>query len=604
MARAPRPNRAPTNHALLAFEAVRAGDLDSAFQYFGQAVETDKRNPSMRYNLALAAEQIGEVAVAAREYTIALSLKRDMAEAARRLSAVLRRYRLPDWRALDPVGISAALAETDVDYQPLAQGALSWLEAATPIGKAISEGEPSGLDEAARRLIVRKTDEALQHELLLTALSKGINKDPRWENLLTALRKAILLEVAPERFADRALHTFAVALAEQCLANGYVWAVSEAEEQALASPFEVGPVLAGDIEAAHRALQRMLYAPASDVLGESVRAEACAGIKPRAFRDLVQRRLAEREEEARLAAALPSLGPFADATSERVAWHYGRHPYPRWRSIQPASPGIARRGLQRYFAPERLAFLDGPARILVAGAGTCEQAVDTAFAFGPGAQVLAVDLSRASLAYGQRMANARGVKNLTFAQADLLGLDAGAAPFDIVICSGVLHHVADPLAGWRHLTASLRPGGLMFVGLYSAVARKLLAELRSEPGFPGADCDDRAARAYRQALLARKDEAIGVEMRLSQDFYTMSDYRDLVLHPSEKHLTLPEIEAFMAANGLIFRGFAVEPVALAKFAEDHPQERWPGALSAWWTFEQANSTLFESMYQFWCEKAV
>ena len=37
---------------------------------------------------------------------------------------------------------------------------------------------------------------------------------------------------------------------------------------------------------------------------------------------------------------------------------------------------------------------------------------------------------------------------------------------------GVLHHLGDPLAGWRVLVDLLRPEGLMRIGLYSETARQ------------------------------------------------------------------------------------------------------------------------------------
>ena len=44
--------------------------------------------------------------------------------------------------------------------------------------------------------------------------------------------------------------------------------------------------------------------------------------------------------------------------------------------------------------------------------------------------------------------------------------------FDIIESAGVLHHMADPVAGWRTLTNCLKPNGLMKIGLYSNLARQ------------------------------------------------------------------------------------------------------------------------------------
>ena len=42
--------------------------------------------------------------------------------------------------------------------------------------------------------------------------------------------------------------------------------------------------------------------------------------------------------------------------------------------------------------------------------------------------------------------------------------------FDIIESAGVLHHMSEPMTGWRVLTDLLKPSGLMRIGLYSELA--------------------------------------------------------------------------------------------------------------------------------------
>jgi SAM-dependent methyltransferase len=275
-------------------------------------------------------------------------------------------------------------------------------------------------------------------------------------------------------------------------------------------------------------------------------------------------------------------------------------------SVGLIAPARMRRMLGRYFPAAELAFLDRPSQILIAGCGTGQQAVQAALAYGPQARVLAIDLSAASLAYAARVAERFGAGNIAFAQADLQSLHAAdpdfAGRFDVIECTGVLHHLADPLAAWRALLACLAGDGRMFLGLYSAVARRNLAALRSEEGYPGPGCSAAALRAFRQVLLDRPAEQAGGELRMSRDFYTASNFRDLALHVSEHPLTLPEIAAFLDGNGLAFRGFQLEPGIFRRFRERFPGESWPGSLHAWAQFEAANPNIFCGMYNFWCAR--
>ena len=62
-------------------------------------------------------------------------------------------------------------------------------------------------------------------------------------------------------------------------------------------------------------------------------------------------------------------------------------------------------------------------------------------------------------------------------QADILGLSQLKQKFDIIESVGVLHHMDEPMAGWRTLTDLLKPSGLMKIGLYSDLARQHIAKI-------------------------------------------------------------------------------------------------------------------------------
>lgn len=88
--------------------------------------------------------------------------------------------------------------------------------------------------------------------------------------------------------------------------------------------------------------------------------------------------------------------------------------------------------------------------ILVAGCGTGQHAINTALRYKD-SQVVALDLSRQSLAYALRMAHHYDVNNISFIQADILHLDKLDQHFDIIECVGVLHHLREPEEGLKSL---------------------------------------------------------------------------------------------------------------------------------------------------------
>ncbi len=589
----------------LAVRAMQAGDLMGARAAYTEAARQDRRNGQIQFELASVLAALGEINDSAVHLTQALRLKPQHDEAARRLSRLIARFVISEPGRLDPFGLKVALAYAGIDTQPIAEAALRHLAETLPdLKQALAADQSGDASEAARKLLLNRTADVLKSDLLLAALQGGTVIEPRFERLFTALRSVLLKELAPSRFEDRALTALALALLAQCWLNDHAWAESEPETQALAAfALDKTALFAGDLGAARILLLNLLYRPLADVLSLD-EIEACKAIRPKPIRDAIVAELEKRVDERAAAADVPRLAPISDATSLRVAGQYEASPYPRWKSLHVSTPGSLKTTLSRFFEPSRLKVMDGDFDVLIAGAGTGKHALQASSAYGPRAKLLATDLSAASLGYAASAARRLKITNVEWLVADILDLDRAGRRFDIIECVGVLHHMADPWAGWRKLLECLKPDGLMCIGLYSAVSRRNIAALRGEPGYPGPGCDDRAARAYRADLFARPEGALGAELRVSSDFYALNEFRDLVLHESEQHITLEDIAQFLAENDLVFRGFTLDPSALEAFSAMHPAGDMPGTLQQWAEFERANPRTFDGMYRFWCERRI
>ena len=265
--------------------------------------------------------------------------------------------------------------------------------------------------------------------------------------------------------------------------------------------------MSGTSEATGDLVRLALYRPIQELFaGKS--GEELKGLKPNWFRQFAVEAVDGANAERRLAAQLPSFGAITDHVSELVAEQYEGNPYPRWTTLERAQPLSSLRRLASLVQPAPLSFAAGRFNVLIAGAGTGRQAIQAAQGYGPNADVLAIDLSRASLAYGARMAKRHTVKNLEFAQADILSFEPGRT-FSVIEAVGVLHHMGEPMDGWRRLVDMLEPGGFILIGLYSAISRRAVLDLQLDEDYPGAGCGDDAARAYRQRLMARNPDVAG-----------------------------------------------------------------------------------------------
>jgi 2-polyprenyl-3-methyl-5-hydroxy-6-metoxy-1,4-benzoquinol methylase len=309
-------------------------------------------------------------------------------------------------------------------------------------------------------------------------------------------------------------------------------------------------------------------------------------------------------EEHGIRREIPALTPVVDAVSSLVQRQYEENPYPRWMKLPPAA---AVQSLDEMMVGN---FPRAPLRplgerrpdILIAGCGTGQHSISTARLF-PGASVLAIDLSRASLAYAVRKTRELGVQNIEYAQADILELGGIGRRFDLIESSGVLHHLNDPFAGLKVLASLLRPNGLMKLALYSEIARQSIVDIRRLIAAHGHAATAEDIRRFRQEILALPGGDPRRKVLTFTDFYSMSECRDLLFHVQEHRLTLPRIADWLRELDLSFMAFDVPLEIERAFDSRFTDQAARTDLDAWHLFEQANPTTFAGMYQFWVQKA-
>jgi SAM-dependent methyltransferase len=427
--------------------------------------------------------------------------------------------------------------------------------------------------------------------------------DVELERLLTAIR-AIFLAAAhdgPTAPAEDGLLRFFCALARQCFINEYVFDANADElegvrrlrerlARAIASGGAV-PVLWLIAAASFLPLHTL---PGAEALLDKSWSPAVAA--------LLTQQVREPLEERRARDFIPRLTAVADDGSLAVKQQDEENPYPRWAKPAPAGePTTMEQYFGRWFEPR-----PGPGRhdkvdILVAGCGTGQNLVETARQL-KGAQVLAVDRSRASLCYAKRQALALGLTNVAFGEADILALAEIGRSFDIVDASGVLHHMADPWAGWRVLLSLLRSGGFMRVALHSKLGRSAVNAARGFVAERGYASTPEDVRRCRQDILALAEGELARKVATHLDFFTTSECRDMLFHVQEHQMTLPEIAGFVGENDIEFLGFEVDASVIRRFQARFPQERAVSDLALWHAFEADDPDAFAGMYQFWIRK--
>ncbi len=318
--------------------------------------------------------------------------------------------------------------------------------------------------------------------------------------------------------------------------------------------------------------------------------------------EVKSRLIDEPYTERLIIAEIPTLGKISDDISQKVRVQYEENPYPRW--IKTALP-IKAKSISEVCIEENLILHSESIKkvinpsVLIAGCGTGQHPIQTALRFS-NCQATAIDLSLASLAYAKRKTTELGITNLKYLQADILGLDRLEQKFDIIDCVGVLHHMNDPMAGWRALTSLLNPGGLMRIGLYSELARKNIVDARNEIVLTKIGKSKSEMREFRQKISLSNDKNYQL-LAKSKDFFSLSMLRDLIFHVQEHRFTLPEIKNCLDELRLKFCGFTTKD-AISNLRKFHGRNADIYDLSLWHQYENNNPHAFAAMYQFWCQK--
>lgn len=435
--------------------------------------------------------------------------------------------------------------------------------------------------------------------MLADLLRRALIDDLRLEAALTRARRACW----DRRDALPSILELLCALGWQCFLNEYVYVESPAET---ASVEDLGAEIVDGLRSSASAEPAALalfacYRPLHTLCCDQGLMNFAISDAPPCLQDLIRQQVAEPRDERLIAASLPRLTRIEDDVSQAVRAQYEDNPYPRWQAISNLEAAPMDQVLMRLFprlGDSGSRFRLRP-RILVAGCGTGHHSVATAQRFA-GARVTGVDLSLASLAYATRKTHEAGLANLEYRQADILELGSIEARFDLIESAGVLHHMADPMAGWRVLRGLLEPGGFMKIGLYSELGRASIVAARELIAEASFDSDISGIRAGRELIAALPGDHPARQVVDRPDFYSASTCRDMIFHVQEHRLTVPDLERMIGELGLEFLGFELSSRALARaYRSSYPDDPDMTNLGNWDEFEHAHPGTFAGMYLFW-----
>ena len=183
-------------------------------------------------------------------------------------------------------------------------------------------------------------------------------------------------------------------------------------------------------------------------------------------------------------------------------------------------------------------------------------------------KVVGVDFSQTSIKYAKRLKKKLSLKNVVFMKGNISNLDLPKESFDYTFCLGVLHHIANPYAGFKVQCDLTKKGGFVILGLYNTYGRlfsrtrKFLFKMLR-------------GRGRKIDYIMRKRDVMEVRKKIW--------FEDQYKHPYETTHTIDEVLGWFKKNNIefinsvpkfkIFNGISLDKNLFEKYNDKNEHKR-------------------------------
>ncbi|HEX5966809.1 MAG TPA: class I SAM-dependent methyltransferase [Pyrinomonadaceae bacterium] len=187
--------------------------------------------------------------------------------------------------------------------------------------------------------------------------------------------------------------------------------------------------------------------------------------------------------------------------------------------------------------------------VLIAGCGTWQAAK---YALGhPAARVVAIDVSATSLEHTERLKQKHNLTNLDVRELPIENANDLGQSFDHIICTGVLHHLADPDAGLHALRSVLQRDGAMYLMVYAPYGRAgvyMMQEYCRTLGV-GTSPDEISDLISVLKTLPQHHPMLSAQGGARE--FNADALADALLNPRERAYSVPQVFDFLERNELV-----------------------------------------------------
>jgi SAM-dependent methyltransferase len=190
--------------------------------------------------------------------------------------------------------------------------------------------------------------------------------------------------------------------------------------------------------------------------------------------------------------------------------------------------------------------------ILIAGCGTNQAAV---FAYtNRASKVVAIDVSQPSLDHSKYLKDKYALKNLELRLLPIEEAPTLEQNFDLIVSTGVLHHMAEPKVGMKALADCLRPDGVAAIMLYARYGRAGVELLQAIFRDLGLKQDEESLRIVKETIAAlAPSHPVKSYISIAPDLQFDAGLVDTFLHGRDRSYTVEDCLDLVDSAGLVFQ---------------------------------------------------
>ena len=567
------------------------GDLDKAIFHYKAALKVNPKRYDIYNNLGIAFYGNGDTQLAIENYKMSLTIHPNNNEVYFNLGIALKNFQFTHhetefYPILDKLLDNNYTRPRDVSF-----AIISLIKLNPKLTKALEKFKNNKI--SVTDLIVS----LMEINCFIKLLHTSVLCDMEFEKIIKKIRSELLFSIN-DISENSLVKKFQSVLASHCFLNEYLYIINSKERDA--------------INSLERNVFKKLKSGQQPNSSEILCLASFKALYDYDWHELLinnseinaifEIQIVEKQIEDKLKLSIKKLTEISDKTSLAVQEQYEDYPYPRWKYLQKSIKSKTLdelcKELNLKIFDENIKKITKP-KILIAGCGTGQQSIEASIRY-KNCDVVAIDISSNSLAYAKRKSEEFGFNNIRYIQADILDLKKIGLKFDLIHCSGVLHHMDKPLMGLKMLCDILNPNGLIKLGYYSELARKNIVRIRNEIQKSGITSDRESIIKFRDSII-QSEEKHHMEVLKYADFYSVSAIRDMLFHVEEKRFSLPQISMDLDSCDLKFCGFDEKKV-INNFISAYNSKDGLYNLDQWNSYEQENPKIFMGMYQFWAQK--